>query len=172
MKEEEEDKEITARLQTEKAEEEMRRKEEEELERLRKEREKKEEEEYQAIKHQFSVESTGSLMDELHEFESKLHIFIDYIKKSKVVYLEDLAAKFHIKTQAAVDKILSLEKEGLLSGIIDERGKFIYISSEEMLSVSKFIKQRGRVNIHHIQAHSNVLINLVPQSVQDEQEET
>jgi len=34
--------------------------------------------------------------------------------------------------------------------VIDERGKYIYISPSEMASVAKFIKFRGRVSIEEI----------------------
>jgi hypothetical protein len=45
-------------------------------------------------------------------------------------------------------------------GVVDDRGKFIYISQEELESVAKFIKQRGRVSISEISDSSNSLINL------------
>eukprot|EP01127_Copromyxa_protea_P015683 TRINITY_DN4557_c0_g1_i2.p1 TRINITY_DN4557_c0_g1~~TRINITY_DN4557_c0_g1_i2.p1 ORF type:complete len:325 (-),score=122.58 TRINITY_DN4557_c0_g1_i2:4-978(-) len=161
-KEEEEDRRIRERMKREKKEEEEERRQEEELERLRKEREKKEQEEYDAMKHMFEVQAAGSIMDDLDEFKNNIPNFIQYIKDSKVVFLEDLASKYHIKTQAVVDKILELEKEGQLSGIIDEKGKFIYITDSEMTSVAQFIKQRGRVHISEIQRQSNALINLEP----------
>ncbi len=45
-------------------------------------------------------------------------------------------------------------------GVVDDRGKFIYISQEELEAVAKFIKQRGRVSISDISDSSNSLINL------------
>lgn len=42
----------------------------------------------------------------------------------------------------------------------DDRGKFIYISPEELQAVAKFIKQRGRVTISELAESSNTLINL------------
>ena len=47
-----------------------------------------------------------------------------------------------------------------VSGVVDDRGKFIYISREELEAVAKFIKQRGRVSISEISDSSNSLINL------------
>jgi hypothetical protein len=46
------------------------------------------------------------------------------------------------------------------AGVVDDRGKFIYISSEELEAVAKFIKQRGRVSIAELAESSNQLINL------------
>ena len=51
---------------------------------------------------------------------------------------------------------------GLLTGVMDDRGKFIYISEEELLKVKKFIEQRGRVSIAELAKHSNELISLSP----------
>ena len=47
-----------------------------------------------------------------------------------------------------------------ISGVIDDRGKFIYISHEEMQSVARFIRQRGRVSISDLVESSNQLIEL------------
>lgn len=83
-----------------------------------------------------------------------------------MVVLEDLAVQFKLKTQAAIDRIVELQKDGRLSGVIDDRGKFIYISEEELNAVAKFIKQRGRVSITELAENSNNLINLVPVSAE------
>jgi len=50
----------------------------------------------------------------------------------------------------------------LLLGVVDDRGKFIYISPDELEAVAKFVKQRGRVSIAELAESSNKLINLNP----------
>lgn len=45
---------------------------------------------------------------------------------------------------------------------MDDRGKFIYISQEELDKFAKFIKQRGRVAISELVENSASLINLTP----------
>lgn len=50
------------------------------------------------------------------------------------------------------------------AGVIDDRGKFIFITPEELDSVARFIRQRGRVSITELAQASNSLINLVPES--------
>ena len=57
---------------------------------------------------------------------------------------------------------------GLLTGVMDDRGKFIYISEEELLNVKKFIEQRGRVSIAELAKHSNELISLKSSSPKEE----
>lgn len=46
------------------------------------------------------------------------------------------------------------------SGVMDDRGKFIYISEEELKNVAKFIRQRGRISITELAESSNTLIKL------------
>ncbi len=145
-------------------EEERLEKEKEEKERLRKEEEeRKEHEEYLKLKEAFSVDEEGQDQG-MSETESQnlLFEFVEFIKKSKVVVLEDLAAEFKLKTQDIINRLTMVQEMGLLTGLMDDRGKFIYISEEELLKVKKFIELRGRVNITEIAKSSNQLINLKP----------
>ena len=52
-----------------------------------------------------------------------------------MVVLEDLAAQFHLHAQEAINRVEGLEKMGRITGVIDDRGKFIYIETEEMEKV-------------------------------------
>ena len=65
-----------------------------------------------------------------------------------------------MKTQDAIDRLQKLVADGTLTGVIDDRGKFIYISRAEMESVAKFIRQRGRVSLTDLAENSNQLIEL------------
>ena len=84
----------------------------------------------------------------------------DDLSSLQVVLLEDLAAQFKLKAQEAIDRVTQLQEDGLLTGVIDDRGKFIYISREEMEAVAKFIKQQGRVSISDLAMNSNKLVTL------------
>merc|ERR1712111_285593 len=147
------------KLKMEKEKEEERLQEEEER-RIREEKERKEQEEYEKLKAAFSVEDEGCDAEEEGDEENKLLKFVNYIKETKVVLLEDLAAQFKLKTQEAIDRVTQLQEDGLLTGVIDDRGKFIYISQEELESVAKFIRQQGRVSIADLALNSNKLISL------------
>lgn len=58
---------------------------------------------------------------------------------------------------------------GRLSGVMDDRGKYIYISLEEMKAVADYIRREGRVSISHLASKSNQFIDLEPkaQAVED-----
>jgi hypothetical protein len=45
-----------------------------------------------------------------------------------------------------------------ISGVLDDRGKFIHVTEEELQAVAKFIKQRGRVSLAELAENSNSLI--------------
>lgn len=174
-----------------------RKKREEEEERLEKEKElaekkakeeqeKREYEEYLKMKELFSVDEVGE--DAPHgdlDSENLLNEFVNFIKNSKIVVLEDLAAEFKLKTQVsssfyfkstnffyflyqyylhkdAINRINQVQEMGLLTGVMDDRGKYIYLSEEELLNVKKFIEQRGRINIMELAKASGDLINLKP----------
>jgi len=51
---------------------------------------------------------------------------------------------------------------GRLSGVMDDRGKYIYISMEEINAVADYIKRQGRVSISHLASKSNQFIDLEP----------
>lgn len=59
-------------------------------------------------------------------------------------------------------KPLLLMISGRLSGVMDDRGKYIYISMEEMNAVADYIKRQGRVSISHLASKSNQFIDLEP----------
>lgn len=131
--------------------------------RLREEREKKEHEEYLKMKEAFSVEEEGFDQEtDKEQEENLLQEFLTYIKQNKVLILEDLAAHFGLKTANVVDRIKELQANGNLTGVIDDRGKFIYISEDELQAVAKFVRQRGRISIAELVENSNNLISLTP----------
>ncbi|KAB0382704.1 hypothetical protein FD755_004621 [Muntiacus reevesi] len=139
------------RLEEEQKEEEERKAQEEQAQR--------EHEEYLKLKETFVVEEegVGETMTE-EQSHSFLAEFINYIKQSKVVLLEDLASQVGLRTQDTINRIQDLLAEGTLTGVIDDRGKFIYITPEELAAVANFIRQRGRVSITELAQASNSLI--------------
>ena len=132
----------------------------EEEKRKQEEKERKEYEEYLKLKEAFTVDEEGCDENGEDSEENRLAAFINYVKEKKVVLLEDLAAHFKIKTQDVIDRLTSLQESGDLTGVMDDRGKFIYVSREELENVAKFIRQQGRVSISDLAANSNKLITL------------
>jgi len=129
------------------------------------ERKKKQKEEEEAVYKKWAVdieveeEGTEGL-DEAAK-EKQLARFLEHIKRQKVVALDDLAMEYEMKTKDVIDHIETMEKEGKLTGIMDDAGgKFIYITKDEMKQVASFIKSKGRICIDDIVAQSNRIIDL------------
>jgi hypothetical protein len=70
---------------------------------------------------------------------------IAVLRKNKLSLLEDLSHKFKLSTKDLVSKIQELEKASSISGIFDERGKYLVIESDEWQSIKNYINVRGRV---------------------------
>ncbi|KAF1761894.1 hypothetical protein GCK72_010153 [Caenorhabditis remanei] len=134
--------------------------EEDRLKKEREEKEHKEHEEYLAMKASFAVEEEGTDAIEGEEAENLIRDFVAYVKANKVVNIDELSAHFGLKSEEAVNRLQHFIGEGLVQGVMDDRGKFIYISDKEFAAVAKFINQRGRVSIHEIAEQSNRLIRL------------
>ncbi|XP_078079984.1 DDRGK domain-containing protein 1 isoform X2 [Mustelus asterias] len=138
---------------------------EEELKKAWEEKQRREHEEYLKLKEAFTVEEEGIEVEpDEDEAQDLLKEFIDYIKSTKVVLLEDLASRFGLRTQDAINRLQDLIAEGTLTGVIDDRGKFIYITEGELAAVAQFIRQQGRISIVELAQASNTLINLNPES--------
>ncbi|XP_022734911.1 DDRGK domain-containing protein 1 [Durio zibethinus] len=126
--------------------------------------------EFEKWKGEFSVDAEGTTENEVQDgSQDLLSNFVEYIKNHKCIPLEDLAAEFKLRTQECINRITSLESMGRLSGVMDDRGKYIYISLEEMQAVADYIKRQGRVSISHLASKSNQFIDLEPkvQSVEE-----
>ena len=94
------------------------------------------------------------------EDQGLLGRFVDFVKERKTVPLEELAAEFGLRTTDAINRVQGLEQMGRLTGVMDDRGKYIYISPEEMEAVAAFIQERGRVSIQELADKSNEFIRL------------
>lgn len=134
---------------------------EEQERKLKEEKERKEKEEFDQWKDMFTIEEQGTkLAEDSDESQKLLQEFVDYVKSHKVVLLEDLASEFNLATQDAIDRVESLQAANRLTGIVDDRGKFIYITEEEMDKVAKFIQRRGRLGFAELSKECNKLIRL------------
>ncbi len=77
---------------------------------------------------------------------------------------EDLAAEFNMTSKDVIDRIQRLQESGRLSGIIDDRGKFIHITDQEYEAVTRYIKMKGRVNKADLLMECNKLIRMQPKA--------
>jgi len=129
---------------------------------LQEEQKKKEEEEYAKWKDMFTVDEAGKEADQHGSEENLIQKFVEYIKLRKVVMLDDLCAEFRLSTKDVVDRINRMLESKKLSGIIDDRGKFIYITDDEFKAVLNLVKRRGRISRTDLVMECNRLIKMNP----------
>jgi CTP-dependent riboflavin kinase len=79
-----------------------------------------------------------------------------------VVEMDEIAVHFEMRTQDAIKRIEDLLMMGRIHGVIDDRGKFICVTEDEMKAVAKYMKRRGRVSVMDLAVESNKLIDLTP----------
>lgn len=133
---------------------------EEEIRKAAEERARRQAEEAEKWMHTFTVEAAGEDALSKEAGEAQLNKMVEYLKERKTAALEEVAAEFGIRTAEAVSKIQALEAEGRITGVMDDRGKFIYVSREEMAAVADFIRSNGRVAISALAAKSSAFIDL------------
>lgn len=121
---------------------------------------RREEEEFAKWTAKFAVEKEGE--DAADDLDLSVENFVKYVQMRKVVRLEDLSADFRMKTSAAIDRLKDLEKAGRLNGIFDDRGKYLYITQQEMSDVAAWLTDKGRLNRKELLAACNRLIRMDP----------
>ena len=134
---------------------------EEELQKLKEEQEKKDNEIYNQWKDMIKVGEEGEERVDFND-ENVINDFLNYIKIRKVVSLEDLSGVFKIPPNDLVDKLNFFEQQGRILGIIDDRGKYIYITEKEMSMIEKMFINRGRITKAELIKECNRLIKFEP----------
>ncbi len=80
----------------------------------------------------------------------------------KVVSLEDLSGVFKLSPNDVVDRLTVLEAQGKISGIVDDRGKYIFLTEKELASIEKIFMQRGRISKVELIKECNKIIRFTP----------
>ena len=130
------------------------------LKKLREEIKLQEELEYLHWKTEMSVTDSGSNLLSVEEQEKLAERMIEHIKSNKIVLLEELVVEFSLDMDYLIKCIDQYESQGRLQGIIDEKGKYIYLSTEELQQVANVIQSRGRISLEDLNHHIHKIINL------------
>ena len=149
------------RIKKEKLKEEKEKEYEEALKKAKEEEKKKEDDIYNKWKDQIKIGEEG---EEKFDFSNEkiINEFLNYIKIRKVISLEDLSGTFKLSPNELVEKLNYFEKEGKILGIIDDRGKYIYITEKEMKMIEKMFLNRGRINKNDFIRECNRIIRFEP----------
>ena len=58
-----------------------------------------------------------------------------------------------------IERLKFLQETGAITGLFDDRGKYIYLTRNEIECVTKAIRQRGRISFSDLSKISNELID-------------
>lgn len=125
----------------------------------REEARRREEEEYARLRSEFTVEEEGAEA-EGDEAGRSLAEFVALIEQRKAVQLEELADEFGLRADDCAQRLRDLLESGRLTGVLDDRGKFVHITPAEYEAVAAFIRQRGKVSLQELVENSNRLVQL------------
>jgi len=148
-------------LEKEQKREEERRREEEIIKKLKEDQEKKENEIYDQWKDHFAIAEEGEEIADMNN-EDLIQNFVNYIKLRKVVSLEDLSGVFKVNPNDLVERLKILESQGRIAGIVDDRGKYIYMTEKELGAIEKIFMQRGRISKAELIKECNKIIRFTP----------
>ena len=130
-------------------------------------------EEFDEWKNTFSVSDSGEQNNRNNSDDNATDLLsqmIKYIQKKKIAPIDQIASKFNMRTADALSRIQALHAEGILTGIFDERGRYIYVSKQEMLEIREKIKLKGRINVEQLVKICNQIIT-IDDNVDDEDDE-
>ncbi|EDO05545.1 DDRGK domain family protein [Babesia bovis T2Bo] len=142
----------------------LREKRREEKERQRQEEEEKRaakaQEAYEAIASEFVVEQEGTIQDhEVFDVED----FINFVIEKKMTTIVELAAKFDLDHKVVASRLNDLELQGRLFGLLDERGRYLYISDSELDALDHYINKEGRIDKYTgLTSFCNATISMAP----------
>jgi hypothetical protein len=76
--------------------------------------------------------------------------------------MEDLSSRFKISNKEVLQRIKDLEAMDRLTGVVDDRGKYIYIKRSELEDIKRFIKAEGKISRVELVNQCSRMISLEP----------
>lgn len=133
---------------------------------IEKERAQKAQQELDLWKDYIEVAEAGINNNMLEVDEAtKTREFVNFVIENRVVTFESLASSFDLSIQEVVNKLKDLEREKMIQGIFTDRGKYIYLTTEDLENVANYIKRKGKVTIPELVDECVRMIDLSPKPV-------
>jgi len=91
--------------------------------------------------------------------EERTRSVVAYVRREKVVSFDSMAQDFNMSPREAMRIIQELQTQGTLSGVFDDRGKFITVDDKELEALADYVNKRGRLTLEDFTARANDLIS-------------
>ncbi|KAH9598762.1 DDRGK domain containing protein [Trypanosoma melophagium] len=75
-----------------------------------------------------------------------------------ILVLGDVAREHGVTVDVVVQLIEKLLEDGVISGVFDDRGKFVIVTEAHFVKIAEFIQQRGRVSVRELVRECNKVI--------------
>ncbi|ORM41240.1 DDRGK domain-containing protein 1 [Babesia sp. Xinjiang] len=98
---------------------------------------------YKDIVSSFVVEKEGNIQE---QERISVDDFVNFVIQKKMTSIVELAAKFDMHHKDVADRLNQLEDQGRLFGLLDERGRYLYISDSELDALDRYINKGGRIH--------------------------
>ena len=82
--------------------------------------------------------------------------------------MQELAADFKLPAKDVIARIRELDQEGRLTGIIDDKGRYVYLSMDELRTLAGLMKSRGRIGLRDFVLETNRLVDQAFQRIEAE----
>ena len=73
--------------------------------------------------------------------------WIKELQKNRTVRVNDIAERFDILSSEVTVRIHELLDSARLTGVLESDGRFVYISQEELLSISSVIQGKEKISL-------------------------
>ena len=94
-----------------------------------------------------------------HQVWKTLSTVVDYVKREKLVNMDELAIHFGVNSTTAFKWLKELEEEKRIFGIFDNRNSFIYVSASDMRAISEILKAKGKISFANLAQEIMLLVN-------------
>lgn len=139
---------------------------------LREERKRQDDEGYRQWIGQIAMEGKGELGEEgQHEKALRTFLLHEAPKLAKVHVLEEIASAHSLSVEKVVSIMEGCIKNKEMSGVFDDRGKFIFVTDAEYDAVARFLRQRGRVSMSELIRETNRVITANEEAKEKQKEE-
>jgi hypothetical protein len=87
--------------------------------------------------------------------------WIDEMKDTRNFLMTEMATSFKLPEEKVVQRIQELIKEGRVAGVMEDKGRFLFIAEDELHSIAESLIERGSLSITDVAAVCNAKLGSV-----------
>jgi hypothetical protein len=76
--------------------------------------------------------------------------WVNQAKEQRCIYIKDITRDFDVSTESVIHRIKQLVSEKRLMGVIDRNSHFLFLTDEELDTITSIVVERGSVSLSDI----------------------